>query len=139
MRWFLRGAVLVLAHHTNKLGESRGSTDFNAFGDFNLYARSPDELTTEVFRIENRGGPPGKPFLFSVEDGHTDDGATMRLLVTDKESVKENRGAALEEAIIAFRAAHPAASGREGKEHLKQLGLRVRDEVFWTCWKDARP
>lgn len=132
-------AVFMLAHHANKLGESRGSTDFNAFGDFNWYARAPDELTTEVFRIENRGGLPGQPFQFSVEDGHVEGGATLRLVVAEPEEAKDSRDAAIEAAIAAYRHANPKASGRDGKEHIKKLGLRVRDEQFWTFWKDARP
>jgi len=131
-------AVFVIAHHANKLGESRGSTDFNAFGDFNLYARAPDELTTEVFRIENRGGPPGQPFQFSVEDGHADDGATLRLVVGERETAKENRDEAIEETIIAFKFGHPSASGRECQEHLRKLGLRVRNDLFWEIWKGVR-
>src|SRR5207253_10855769 len=114
-------------------------TDFNAFGDFNLYARAPDEHTTEVFRIENRGGPPGQPFQVAVEDGHADGGATMKLVVAEREAPAQSRETAVEETIAAFRMAHPSASGRDGKEHLKRVGLRVRDEVFWGLWKDARP
>jgi len=132
-------AVFMLAHHANKLGESRGSTDFNAFGDFNLYARAPDELTTEVFRIENRGGPPGQPFQFSVEDGHADGKATMRLVVSEPEEAQDSRDAAIEAAIAAYRHANPKASGRDGKEHIKKLGLRIRDEQFWTVWRGAQP
>jgi RecA-family ATPase len=131
-------AVFVIAHHANKLGESRGSTDFNAFGDFNLYARAPDELTTEVFRLENRGGPPGQPFQFSVEDGHSQAGATMRLVVPEPEKAMSSRDAALEAAISVYCRANPNASGRDCQEHIRDLGLKIKNDVFWEIWKGVR-
>lgn len=133
------GAVLVLAHHANKLGESRGSTDYNAFGDFNLYCRCPDELTTEVHRIENRGGPPGKPFSFIVKDGHADAGATLELVAEDlTPEASGQRAMALEQTVIAFRHSNPRASGREALDHVRNLGLRVSSDDFWAIWKGTK-
>jgi hypothetical protein len=135
-------AVFVLAHHANKEGDSRGSTDYNAFGDFNIYSRKKDQLTTEIVNIENRGGPPGKPFKFTVEDGFLEgQGPTMKLVADDldEERDAEERGTALEQAIIAFRSSNPTATVRDGKKHIKSLGLKVSSDEFWTIWKGVRP
>lgn len=131
-------AVIVLAHHANKEGDSRGSTDYNAFGDFNIYMKKKDALTTEIVAIENRGGPPGQPFAFTVEDGYGDDGATMKLIASEVDSDDDDRAMAVEQAIIAFRSSNPSASGRDGQRHLKQLGLKIRNDQFWDFWKSAR-
>jgi hypothetical protein len=133
-------AVFVLAHHTNHEGGARGSTDYPAFGDFNLYCRKKDQLTTEITAIENRGGPPGKPFQFQVQDGGTDAGPTLALVASDlNEDSDQEHDMAVEQTIIAFRHSNPGASTREGKAHLRALGLKVGSDKFWSLWKGAKP
>lgn len=135
------GAVFILAHHANKEGDSRGSTDYNAFGDYNIYCRKKDQLTTEIVNIENRGGPPGTPFTFTVEDGHDDaTGHTMKLVSRDVEDDDNDaeQDMALEQTIIAFRDSNPLASVRDGKKYIKTLGLKIGSDKFWTFWKAAR-
>jgi hypothetical protein len=142
---FLRGlarqcpaAVFLLAHHTNHEGGPRGSTEYSAFGDFNLYGRKKNQITTEIYEIENRGGPPGKPFMFSVEDGASAGGPTLRLVAEDCEKVERSENTAIEEVLVAFRDSNPKATVKEGKQHLKALGIRCGSDKFWELWKDAR-
>jgi hypothetical protein len=132
-------AVFILAHHANKEGDSRGSTDYNAFGDFNLYGRKKDRLTTEIKDIEVRGGVPPKPFAFSVEDGFIEaEGATMRLVAKDIEEADEDTASAVEQTIIAFKSSNPGMSGREAMKQLKQGGMKVGNDFFWEIWKGTR-
>jgi hypothetical protein len=133
------GAVFAFAHHTNGEGGARGSTDYPAFGDFNIYGRKKDQLTAEVTNIDNRGGPPGKPFSFTIEDGFIEGtGPTLKLVVGDIEEVDDKHASAVEQNIIAFRASNPGASGRSCKEHFKTLGLKVGNDLFWETWKSCR-
>lgn len=82
----LAGVALMLAHHANKGdGGARGSSEFNAFGDFNLYGKTTDDFTTEVYRVENRGGPPGKPFSYQVVDEEVNGEPAMRLVAKVEE------------------------------------------------------
>src|SRR5207244_2907209 len=59
---------------------------------------------TGIFRIDNRGGPPGLPFKYRVEDGEIESGPTLRLVVEDEdaeggEGEAELRDREVEEAI----------------------------------------
>jgi hypothetical protein len=133
-------AVLALSHHTNKLGGSRGSSDFPAFGDFNLFLRRVDAYTTEVFRLDNRGGPPGTPFRYRAEDGHCEAGATLCLVVADatpaKEIVEDNDRA--EEIVRRLVADNPKCSQRDAKKQLRAEGLRVGSDRFQGIWKRVK-
>ncbi len=131
------GAVICLAHHMNKSGDSRGSTDYGAFGDFNLYASTPDEVTTHVARIENRGGPPGRPFKFTVEDGMTDAGPTLKLVASELDTYTDAslRNNAALSMVRAYMTSNPTASGREALDHIRKAGIKVGNMEFWTLWK----
>jgi hypothetical protein len=134
-------AVLALSHHANKLGASRGSTDFPAFGDFNLFLRRLDGHTTEVFRIDNRGGPPGQPFRYCVEDGQSEAGPTMKLVVADAPSSAgiSEKEASVEDAIRAFKASHPDGSQRQCLQYLRDSGLGLKNDRFAKFWKRVQP
>jgi hypothetical protein len=132
-------AVLVLSHHANKLGGSRGSTDFPAFGDFNLFLRRVDDHTSEVFRIDNRGGPPGQPFRYRVEDGQCEAGPTMKLVVADASPSLSDKEMAVEDVIRAFKASHPNGSQRECLQHLRDQGFGMKNERFTKFWKRVQP
>jgi RecA-family ATPase len=133
-------AVLALSHHTNKLGGSRGSTDFPAFGDFNLFLRRVDPYTSEVFRLDNRGGPPGTPFRYRAEDGRCDAGATLRLVVADATPAKEiaDDSDRAEEIVRRLMADNPRCSQRDAKMQLKAEGLRVGSDRFQGIWKRVK-
>ncbi len=130
----LPSAVIVLAHHTNKSGGSRGSTDYDAFGDFNIFAATAGAHTTKVHRIENRGGPPGAPFTFTVEDDEVEGRATMRLVADDIEA-DEAEGAEVEQRIATFRASHPDLSASKALDHLRADGVKVSRSDFLRLWK----
>lgn len=136
------GAVILLNHHTVKGGDSyRGSTDYGAFGDFNIFAAKPDAYTTRIHTLEFRGGPPGRPFSYGVEDGSSDDGPTMKLVVSalDDDAATDDRTKALEQIVKSLRSANPSMTGRDGLEHVRKLGSKVKDCDFWELWKGARP
>lgn len=132
----LPGVVFILAHHTNHSGGARGSTDYGAFGDFNLYLESQDDLTTRVRRLENRGGPPGKPFSFRVEDGTSDSGAAMRLVIDERgpETDRADRCAIVTQTIIGFRDSHRETKGNEAMAALRKAGLKFGNNQFWAVW-----
>ncbi|MCP4449335.1 MAG: AAA family ATPase [Myxococcales bacterium] len=132
------GATLLLAHHTNKSGDSRGSTEYGAIGDFNLYLETQSDKVTRVKRIENRGGPPGKPFRFSVEDGDTEEGSTLSLVASDDAPVAKVRGTDAREQILAYRRAHPDSSGNAAEKVLRANGLRLSRDNFLLYWKEAQ-
>lgn len=133
----LPGTVFLLAHHLNHNGGARGSTDYPAFGDFNLYGRKADDLTTEITKIENRGGAPIKGFRFTVEDGAADDGATMRLLPTDLDDAAplEQKTSAVEATIRDMRRAEPLLTGREAIDRLRSMGIKFSTSTFWDSWR----
>jgi len=131
-------AVIAFAHHATKAtGGARGSTDYPALGDWNLFARKPDDLTTEVYRIDNRGGPPGTPFSFAVEDGASEAGPTMRLVAQDASDRNQERDAAVEEQIVAFKETHPGESANACRKHLRALGIAIGNDKFWDLWRSA--
>ena len=134
------GVVFMLAHHTNKAGDSRGSTEYGAFGDFNLYA-AKDADETRVHTVENRGGPAGKPFRYRVEDGTTCAGLpTMRLVASDlnegeDKAEQDDRGRA---AVSEYRTAHPGEPGRVAMRELRKRGLKVASADFWKWWNPPK-
>lgn len=129
-------AVLMLAHHANKEGGARGSTDYDAFGDFNLHGRKKDRLTTEISDVIVRGGSPPKPFAFTVKDGFIEGkGATMELVPKDIEEADEDTASAIEQQIIAFKAMNPGVRGRDALASLRKSGVRVGNNTFWEIWK----
>jgi hypothetical protein len=134
----LPGTVVLLAHHTNHEGGARGSTDYTAFGDFNLFARKKDRHTTEVHNVELRGAPPGRPFRYQIADGSTDAGPTMRLVHAWIEDDDQDRTVALEQEVIAFKAMNPTARGRDCQAHLRTLGVKFGNTEFWSTWKADR-
>jgi hypothetical protein len=136
----LKGCVIALAHHTNKLGDSRGSTDYGAFGDFNLYTNTPDSITTQVIRLENRGGPPGRPFSFVVEDGYSDDGPTLKLVPSTLALAADRaeRDDAAAATVRAFRQANPGMTARAALIELRKAGLELRDAAFFDIWRSVR-
>ncbi len=134
----LPGVVVVLAHHSNKSDGARGSTEMTAFGDFNIYCRSADEQTTDVFKIENRGGPPGVPFHFHVDDGAVEAGATMRLVAETADTDDGSHEDVIVEALRKFRERNPRASGRDGLQQLRSLSLKVSSDRFWKLWGAGR-
>lgn len=133
----LPGVVIVLAHHTNHGGGARGSTDYGAFGDFNLYLESSDELTTRMRKHENRGGPPAQPFSFRIEDLAADYGPALRLVVDEREPavVAAERASVVAHTILSFKDSHPEMKGREAMEKLRTSGLKFGNQEFWQLWK----
>lgn len=129
--------VFVLAHHANKEGGARGSTDYDAFGDFNLYGRKKDRLTTEIHEIQVRGGSPPAPFAFTVKDGSNDAGATLQLVPSSLEEADEDTTMAIEQTIIAYKASNAGIGGREALTNLRRSGVKVGNNFFWEVWKRA--
>lgn len=141
-RTFTR-AVFIFAHHAGK-GDSdfRGSTEYGAFGDFNLYGRKVDEFTTEIHRLEFKGGPAGVPFRYQVEDGENLHGPTMRLVRQDvPRSAREPDGkdAQALTAIRNWRLMHPEGTSKECIHHLRtKLRMKLGNDTFCQLWSDAR-
>ncbi len=138
----LPGVVLTLAHHTGHSGTARGSTDYGAFGDFNLYLEKPDATTTRVRTLEFRGCPPGESFSYQVEDLAGEDGPAMRLMVDgrDPEQVEKVKEADVATTMHALRDAHPGISGAEVRDRLRGMGLSIGNSEFWRLWKgEPRP
>jgi hypothetical protein len=131
-------AVVILAHHAGKTSDFRGSTDYPAFGDFNLYSRTADEQTTEIHKIENRGGPPGAPFRFTVMDGSCEAGPTMSLVYATVDKAKASKEDAIMESVRAWASTNPDGSGQACQAHVKQLGLKIKAQDFWNLWRDRR-
>jgi hypothetical protein len=137
-------AVFLFAHHAGKESEFRGSTEYGAFGDFNLYGRKIDDHTTELHRLEFRGGPSGEPFRYQVEDGEAQDGPTLRLV---RQSVprggaggaEDGKDAQVRQAIRNWRLMHPEGTSRECAHHLRmRLQMRVGSDKFCRLWSDVQ-
>lgn len=132
----LPSTVLMLAHHTNHEGRYRGSTDYGAFGDYALHGRKRDRMTTEIHALDNRGGPPGKPFRFSVTDGFVDGhGATMKLITAEISDDDAEREMAVEQTVIAFKSNNPGMGGSDALKQLRKSGLKVSNSQFWEFWR----
>jgi hypothetical protein len=67
---------------------------------------------------------PASPIQDCLQDGHT---------------MKPERERAVEEIIAAYKAGRPSTSGRDCLEHVRQLGLKICNEVFWKLWREVRP
>ncbi|MFI5229830.1 MAG: AAA family ATPase [Gemmatimonadales bacterium] len=133
-------AVILLAHHAGKEGNYRGSTDYPAFGDFNLYLRKKDKVTTEVFQIDNRGGPPGDGFLYSIVDGMTEAGPTLHIEVGESLDPDADAEAAQDThaAIVRFITDNDGVGFQDMRRRLRKTGLTFGNVAFSAAWKEVR-
>lgn len=129
--------AVIVVHHARKNGAAgghagqalRGSSDFHAWGDSNLYLRRSREVLS--LTIEHRAAPAPPPINLALALG--EDGTGPQLTIVDTTgaaaaAIAPSRGnAKLDEAVLqALAAAGSAASPRPAL----RAALRVRNEAL---------
>jgi len=125
--------AIIVVHHARKNGQGgaqagqalRGSGDFHAWGDSNLYLRRVRDGL--LLTIEHRAAPAPPALTLSLVDG---DGSTphleLREALAPLKAASEQRGSELDAAVLRALAGAPEPVSRA---HLRAT-LRVRNETL---------
>ena len=119
---------VVLVHHTRKNGSGsqggqslRGSGDFWAFGDSNLYLRHVKEQL--ILSMEHRAAAPPDPV--SLQLIATDETAVHLEVIGTLRSEKQERDATLANAVLSALAAEPALTRGQLRDKLSVKNQRL--------------
>jgi hypothetical protein len=104
------GTAVLVVHHAKKGGSGvragqalRGSSEFHAWGDSNLYLRRDGDRDQIALSVEHRAAPSPKPLSIELASR----GLALALEVTERRDIEEPAPASLDERIIAALADRP--------------------------------